>query len=158
MLFILITKNKKEYNMKAYLLFFALIAICLAPVCRAQSGNTNLEGTWSINKVEIRQIIDGVATLKTYTPEDVEQSFVPRPRQISFTTNTATFEYADYQRAGTYHTEGNTLFVTFAGGIDQYSYSLDGSNLQLDYSTHYTINNDQESLQAEEQCRFYGQR
>jgi hypothetical protein len=144
--------------MKANLFFFALIAICLAPVCRAQSGNTNLEGTWTINKVEIRQIVEGLATLKTYTPEDVEQSFVPRPRQVSFTRDTVTFEYADYQRVGAYRTEGNTLFVTSAGGIYSYNYSLDGAKLQLDYSAHYTINNDQGSLQAEEQCRFYGQR
>jgi hypothetical protein len=144
--------------MKANLFFFALIAICLAPVCRAQSGNTNLEGTWTINKVKITQTVDGTSAVNEYVVGGEEiHSFTPCPRKIIFSGDAVTFEYPDRQESGTYSLQGNSLHIDFPTHPADYTCTLTAEGIQLQGISRYVIN-DTEVHQAEEQYVYYGQK
>jgi hypothetical protein len=144
--------------MRTNLLFFALTAICLAPVCRAQSGHTNLEGTWTINKVKITQTVDNTISVNEYAVgSDEIPSFAPCPLKIIFSGNAVTFEYPDRQASGTYRLEGNALHIDFPTHPADYTCTLTAEGIQLQGISHYVIN-DTEVHQAEEQYVYYGQK
>jgi hypothetical protein len=144
--------------MKANLLFLTLIAICLAPVCHAQSGHTNLEGTWTINKVKITKTVDNTSAVNEYAVGGEEiPSFTPCPRKISFSGDAVTFEYADFEESGAYSLEGSTLRVDFPNQPCEYTCTLTEEGIRVEGTTHYVIN-DTEVHQAEEQYIFFGQK
>jgi hypothetical protein len=145
--------------MRTNLLFFALIAICLAPVFRAQSGNTNLEGTWTINKVKITKTVDNTSAVNEYAVGgDKIPSFAPCPLKIIFSGDAVTFDYTDRQASGTYRLEGNSLHIDFPTHPADYTCTLTAEGIQLQGISRYVINDTEVQHQAEEQYVYYGQK
>lgn len=145
--------------MRRNLILIVVFFTILLPVCRAQSDNSLLTGTWTIHSVELRRTIDdNVSLAKTYTPEDAAiASFIRSPYSITFTAGNVTIEYADAQETGAYTLQDNLLRVEYATHIQDYTCSVSGTDIQLFQTTSYVINDDTGTVhQAKDECTFKG--
>ncbi|MDR2809047.1 MAG: hypothetical protein LBB84_00610 [Tannerellaceae bacterium] len=141
--------------MKRKVLFITLLYLGLSMICRAQSDNAPLVGTWTVRSVELRQTIDLSVSIKLFTNSGSAVFGVTQcPRTITFTTDSIILAYTDSQERGSYRVQGNTIQVDFPTHPCEYTW-LTGSNgdLQLNQTVNYVIN-DQTSHKAKDECKF----
>jgi hypothetical protein len=155
------------------------IILLLCPQGRAQSGNASLAGTWNIQKVELRQTVDGIVTNRTFAPGDAaatqsatqrprkvshtdgmitDFSIVRRPVRITFAGDNITLEYAGESETGTCRFESGRIHVDFQTHPCEYTYSFAGDGeLRLSYAVDYMINDETMHI-AKDECTFYGRK
>jgi hypothetical protein len=127
----------------------------LSTVCRAQSGNATLTGTWSVASVELRQTIDRTVSIRVFNTARSAVFGVTRcPHTITFTTDSIILGYADSREGGTYRLQDNVIHVDFPTHPCEYTWAVGGDGrLELKQTVEYIIN-DRTTHKAKDECKF----
>lgn len=140
-----------------FLLFVLLCVNGLFSRISAQSNRPELTGTWIIDSVQVRTVINGRPSMFVYKTGDEVKTYIPSPSEVVFSTENVTFNYngrtaetAPYQRSS------NGLKVMWPVAILNYGLTfLNENTIRIDYLIDYVIDGKDD---ARDEYKYFGHR
>ena len=143
-------KSLNQINLRVKGLFFSVsfLLFCTGMAFSANGQDANLVGTWVINQVKIKKMVNDVSSEKTYSMKQRFASFIDCPQKITFTADKKViFEYYGKKTSeDTYSVEGNKIKRETPIAGYEYEYSIIDNKIQIyyivSYLSHYTDGTD----------------